>query len=95
MSILKNLTPDGIKQYTKNELNVLCDELRSTIYDTVMRCGGHLASNLGSVESIVAMFYTFDFPSSYSPNIFSSLVSGVMAAMDCLYLSTLSKTTST
>lgn len=62
MSILKNLTPDGIKQYTKNELNVLCDELRSTIYDTVMRCGGHLASNLGSVESIVAMFYTFDFP---------------------------------
>ena len=62
MSILKNLTPDGIKNYTKNELNVLCDELRATIYDTVMRCGGHLASNLGSVESIVAMFHTFDFP---------------------------------
>lgn len=62
MSILKNLTPDGIKNYTKNELNVLCDELRSTIYDTVMRCGGHLASNLGSVESIVAMFHVFDFP---------------------------------
>ncbi len=62
MSILNKLTPDGIKNYTKNELNVLCDELRTTIYDTVMRCGGHLASNLGSVESIVAMFHTFDFP---------------------------------
>ncbi len=62
MSILKTLTPDGIKHYTKNQLNVLCDELRGTIYDTVMRCGGHLASNLGSVESIVAMFHVFDFP---------------------------------
>lgn len=62
MSILKNLTPDGIKKYTKSELNVLCDELRVVIYDTVMRCGGHLASNLGSVESIVAMFHVFDFP---------------------------------
>ncbi len=62
MSILKTLTPDGIKHYTKNQLNVLCDELRATIYDTVMRCGGHLASNLGSVESIVAMFHVFDFP---------------------------------
>ncbi len=62
MSILKKLTPKGIKQYTKSQLNVLCDELRATIHDTVMRCGGHLASNLGSVESTVAMFYVFDFP---------------------------------
>ena len=62
MSILKKLTPKGIKKFTNKELNVLCDELRVTIYDTVMRCGGHLASNLGSVESIVAMFHVFDFP---------------------------------
>lgn len=62
MPILENLTPEKIKKYTKNQLNVLCDELRSTIYDTVMRCGGHLASNLGSVESTVALFYVFDFP---------------------------------
>ncbi len=60
--MLKNLRPDEVKQYTKNQLNVLCDELRSTIYETVMRCGGHLASNLGAVESTVAMFYVFDFP---------------------------------
>ncbi len=60
--MLKNLRPDEVKKYTKSELNVLCDELRSTIYETVMRCGGHLASNLGAVESTVALFYTFDFP---------------------------------
>ncbi len=60
--MLKNLQPEKVKSYSRNELNVLCDELRSTIHDTVMRCGGHLASNLGAVESTVALFYTFDFP---------------------------------
>ena len=60
--MLEQLTPLGIKNCTKNQLNVLCDELRVTIYDTVMRCGGHLASNLGAVESTVALFYVFDFP---------------------------------
>lgn len=60
--MLKEISPEKIKKYTKNQLNVLCDELRSFIYETVMQCGGHLASNLGAVESTVAMFYVFDFP---------------------------------
>ena len=57
-----DITPEKVKKYTRNELNVLCDKLRLTIYETVMQCGGHLASNLGSVESTVALFYVFDFP---------------------------------
>ncbi len=60
--MLETWLPEQIKRCTKSELNVLCDEIRSTIYDTVTRCGGHLASNLGAVESTVALFYTFDFP---------------------------------
>ncbi len=60
--MLESLKPEQLKNCTRSELNVLCDELRATIYDTVTRCGGHLASNLGSVESIVAFFYAFDFP---------------------------------
>lgn len=60
--MLEKLTPEQIKSCTKSELNVLCDEIRAIIYDTVTKCGGHLASNLGSVESTVAMFSTFDFP---------------------------------
>lgn len=60
--MLKGFLPQDIKKYSKSQLNVLCDEIRCTIYDTVMKCGGHLASNLGSVESIVALFYEFDFP---------------------------------
>ena len=38
--MLEKLSPENIKNYTKSQLNVLCDELRVTIYDTVMRCGG-------------------------------------------------------
>lgn len=60
--MLEQLQTQSIKNCTKSDLNVLCDELRSVIYNTVMQCGGHLASNLGSVESTVALFYVFDFP---------------------------------
>ena len=60
--MLKNLQPESVKKCTKGQLNVLCDELRQIIYETVMQCGGHLASNLGAVESTVALFYVFDFP---------------------------------
>lgn len=60
--MLKELRPGDIKKCTRSELNVLCDELRNTIYETVMECGGHLASNLGAVEPTVALFYVFDFP---------------------------------
>ncbi len=60
--MLKKLQNSSIKECSRSELNVLCDDLRHTIYDTVMQCGGHLASNLGAVESTVAMFYVFDFP---------------------------------
>ncbi len=60
--MLKDFSTENVKNYTRSELNVLCDKLRLTIYDTVMQCGGHLASNLGSVESTVALFYVFDFP---------------------------------
>ncbi|MBQ8685107.1 MAG: 1-deoxy-D-xylulose-5-phosphate synthase [Clostridia bacterium] len=60
--MLKKLQNASIKNCTRNELNVVCDELRRVIYETVMQCGGHLASNLGAVESTVALFYVFDFP---------------------------------
>ena len=60
--MLQKIQNSSIKNCNRNQLNVLCDELRSTIYQTVMECGGHLASNLGAVESTVAIFYNFDFP---------------------------------
>lgn len=59
---LQNLKPHEIKQLNVEELNEICGEIRSVIYDSVMKCGGHLASNLGAVESTVALFSVFDFP---------------------------------
>lgn len=60
--MLKKAQNTPIKQFSRSELNVLCDDVRRVIYETVAKCGGHLASNLGSVESTVALFYVFDFP---------------------------------
>jgi len=60
--MLENIQEKKVRNCTSSELNVLCDELRQTIYQTVTKCGGHLASNLGAVESTVALFYVFDFP---------------------------------
>ena len=59
---LQNLKPQEIKQLNIEELNEVCGEIRNVIYDSVMKCGGHLASNLGAVESTVALFSVFDFP---------------------------------
>lgn len=60
--MLERILPENIKECTLSELKSLCGELRETICDTVGKCGGHLASNLGAVESTVALFYVFNFP---------------------------------
>ncbi len=57
-----NYIGKGLKNASVAQLNALCDELRSTIYQTVSVCGGHLSSNLGAVELTVALHRVFDFP---------------------------------
>ena len=42
------------------ELNLYCEEIRKKIIQTVSKNGGHLSSNVGAVELIVAMHYVFD-----------------------------------
>ncbi len=60
--MLQGFQPNDIKTYTKEQLEALAGKLRKVIFDTVTANGGHLASNLGVVETIVALCYTFDFP---------------------------------
>ena len=43
-----------------SQLKALCGELRGVIMRTVLRNGGHLSSNLGSVELSVALHYVYD-----------------------------------
>ena len=55
-------SPDDLKRLSRSELKIYADELRVFITDTVMRQGGHLASNLGAIELTLALHYVFDAP---------------------------------
>ena len=47
---------------TPSQLPQLARELREFILDSVSRTGGHLSSNLGTVELAIALHYVFDTP---------------------------------
>lgn len=55
-------SPDDVRKLKKDDLPVLCEQLRQRMIDTVAANGGHLASNLGTVELTVAMHRVFRFP---------------------------------
>ncbi|MBQ7121436.1 MAG: 1-deoxy-D-xylulose-5-phosphate synthase [Clostridia bacterium] len=62
-SILENINnPSDIKGMSDKELEALCAEIRRMLVDTVASTGGHLASNLGTVELTVALHKSFDSP---------------------------------
>ena len=61
--MLENIrSPRDIKKLTDNEIDVLRDEIREKIIDTVSKNGGHLASNLGMVDTTVALHRVFNSP---------------------------------
>lgn len=55
-------SPADLKKLSKKELGVYADEVRNLIVETVKCRGGHLASNLGTVELTIALHYVFDCP---------------------------------
>jgi len=55
-------SPDDLKKLSREELPVLADELRQFVLDSVSKTGGHLSSNLGTVELSIALHYVFDTP---------------------------------
>lgn len=52
--------PSEIKNLDTAQLNSLCEQLRSFLIENISKTGGHLASNLGAVEIIVALHRVFD-----------------------------------
>ena len=54
------MTDLNVKNLDINGLEELCHKLRDKILTTVSKNGGHLSSNIGAVEIIVAMHYVFD-----------------------------------
>ncbi len=55
-------SPSDVRKLQKDELSLLCDEIRNEIIETVSENGGHLASNLGTVELTVALHRAFSSP---------------------------------
>ena len=55
-------TPQDLKKVEINELKILADEMRKLIIQKVNTIGGHMAPNLGIVETTIALHYVFDSP---------------------------------
>src|SRR5262245_54877658 len=50
-----------MKRLEPAELPLVCSEMRAFLLESVQRTGGHLGSNLGSVEITTALHYVYDF----------------------------------
>jgi 1-deoxy-D-xylulose-5-phosphate synthase len=55
-------SPSDLRKLPREQLKTLADELRAYLLDSVSKTGGHLSSNLGTVELTVALHYVFNTP---------------------------------
>ena len=54
--------PHELRQLERSQLPRLAEELRRFLLESVSQTGGHLSSNLGTVELTIALHYVFDTP---------------------------------
>ncbi len=54
--------PSDLRRLREDQLPQLAKEVRDLILGSVSRTGGHLSSNLGTVELAIALHYVFDTP---------------------------------
>jgi 1-deoxy-D-xylulose-5-phosphate synthase len=54
--------PSQLRALDRRQLGQLADELRAYVLDSVSKTGGHLSSNLGTVELTLALHYVYDTP---------------------------------
>ena len=55
-------TPQDVKKLNPQELNLLAKEIRETLIKRVDITGGHFGSNLGIIETTIALHYVFNSP---------------------------------
>src|SRR5882762_4253552 len=54
--------PSQLRTLERRQLPQLADELRAFVLESVSKTGGHLSSNLGTVELTIALHYVFKTP---------------------------------
>jgi len=63
MNLLETINdPADLRQLPRTQLIPLATELRQFLLDSVSKTGGHLSSNLGTVELTIALHYVFNTP---------------------------------
>ncbi|KQT08713.1 1-deoxy-D-xylulose-5-phosphate synthase [Ramlibacter sp. Leaf400] len=63
MALLETIhSPADLRRLPRQQLPQLADELRAFVLESVSRTGGHLSSNLGTVELTIALHYVFNTP---------------------------------
>lgn len=62
MLLNESLSSEAVSAMTMEQRRELCAEIRSFLIDTIPKTGGHLASNLGTVELTVALHSVFTTP---------------------------------
>ncbi len=63
MDLLNKINlPADLRRLTRSQLRPLADQLRGYLLDSVSKTGGHLSSNLGTVELTIALHYVFNTP---------------------------------
>ena len=55
-------SPADLRRLERKQLPQLAEELRGFLVESVSKTGGHLSSNLGTVELTIALHYVFDTP---------------------------------
>lgn len=55
-------SPADLKSFSRQQLLQLAADIRETIIETLSRTGGHLSSNLGTVELSIALHYVWQMP---------------------------------
>ena len=55
-------SPADLRSMSRDTLKTLAHELRAYVIDSVSKTGGHLSSNLGTVELTVALHHVFNTP---------------------------------
>lgn len=62
-SLLSSIqSPADVRRLPRPQLHLLADELREFLVQSVAKTGGHLSSNLGTVELTVALHHVFNTP---------------------------------
>ncbi len=54
--------PADLRRLPRHELKALAEQLRAYVLESVAQTGGHLSSNLGTVELTIALHYVFNTP---------------------------------